>query len=40
MNGDENKSEENPPKVKKISIALVHEIFCHMGEYLTIATYK
>ena len=38
MNADKNKNEENPPKVKKISFALAHEILGHMKEDLTIAT--
>ena len=39
-NAGENKSEENPPKVNKIYVALAHEIFDSMGEYLTRATAK
>ena len=33
VNADENKSEEKPRKVKKISIAMVNDIFGNMGEY-------
>ena len=32
MNAGKNKSEENPPKANKISVALAHNIFGHMGE--------
>ena len=39
-NVDDNKNEENPPKVKKISVTLAHDIFGHMGEYQTRETSK
>ena len=32
VNADENKSEESTSKSMKISAALVHDIFGHMGE--------
>ena len=38
-NADENKSEENTPKVKK-SVALAHDIFGHVVEEITIAPDK
>ena len=35
VNAYDNKSEENPPNVKKISIALANDIFGNMGEERT-----